>query len=60
MYVGSYIGAAAAIARVKAVDVTGDVGECEIAKLHAGVVRSFGGSCVALIDICLVAVRCQS
>lgn len=40
-YIGSYVGAAATITRVEAVDVTRDVGECEIAKLHAGVVRSF-------------------
>lgn len=55
--VGSYVGATAAIARVETVDVTGDVAECEIAELNAGVVGSFDGSCVALIDICLFAVR---
>jgi hypothetical protein len=50
----SYVGAAAAIARIEAVDVAGDVGECEVTELHAGVVWSVGCSCISLVDICLV------
>lgn len=55
----SYVRAAAAIARVEAVDVAGEVAESKIAKLDAGVVRSLHSG-VSLIDVCLVAVsRCS-
>jgi hypothetical protein len=47
----TYVGTAAAIARVVAVDVAGDVGEGEVLELHAGVVRSFSRAGVALVDV---------
>ena len=52
--IGSYVGAAGAVARVEAVDITGEVAEGEITELDAGVVGSFGAAGVALVDVCLV------
>lgn len=50
----SYIRAAAAIARVVAVDIAGDVAKCKIAKLHAGIVGSVGCAGASLVDVCLL------
>jgi hypothetical protein len=47
----SYVGTAAAIAGVVAVDVAGDVGEGEVLELYAGVVRSFRSAGIALVDV---------
>jgi hypothetical protein len=47
----TYVGTAAAIAGIVAVDVAGDVGEGEVLQLHAGVVRSLGCAGVALVDV---------
>ena len=47
----TYVSTAAAVAGVIAVDVAGDVGECEVLQFHAGVVRSFGCAGVALVDV---------
>ena len=49
----TYVGTAAAVAGVVAVDVASDVGEGEVLQFHAGVVRSFGCAGVALVDVCL-------
>jgi hypothetical protein len=47
----TYVGTAAAIAGVVAVDVAGEVGEGEVAQFHAGVVRAFRRAGVALVDV---------
>jgi hypothetical protein len=47
----TYVSTAAAIAGVVAVDVAGEVGKGEVLQFHAGVVRSFGGAGVALVDV---------
>jgi hypothetical protein len=49
----TFVGTAAAVAGVVAVDVAGDVGEGEVLQFHAGVIRSFGRAGVALVDVCL-------
>lgn len=49
----TYVGATGAIARVEAVNITGEIAEGEIAELDAGVVGSFGATGVSLVDVCL-------
>lgn len=47
----TYVGTAAAVAGVVAVDVAGEVGEGEVLELHAGVVRSFSRAGITLVDV---------
>ena len=47
----TYVGTAATIAGVVAVDVAGDVGEGEVTQFDAGVVRSVNRAGAALVDV---------